>query len=501
MSVALYRKYRSKSLKEVVGQPHVTDLLEAAIKNNSVGHAYLLTGPRGVGKTSVARILAHEVNGLPYKDESSHLDIIEIDAASNNGIENIRDLRDKARIAPSLAKYKVYIIDEVHMLSGSAFNGLLKILEEPPKHVIFILATTDYHKLPDTIISRTQRFNFRLISEEDLVKHLKFIAKSEKIDIDDEALKIIARRGRGSFRDSISLLDQLQSGSDKITAKSVNTSLGLAPLDKVNQLIDSAHSLDHETVIKIFNELLDAGVNPNVIADQLIAEIRVRLAKQPQLVYMLQKLSEVDKASHPDITLLLALLPKAGDLAPAAQAPATAKNTAPQTQASPVVAQKIVLPDTTPPIPIQNTPPAPKPVAPTPTPAAPAPKPAAKPTITEEPKPTPAPEFNGEPGSLDDFDWKAVTEKAGELSLGLNSILASCGYEIIDNTLHLYTGGTFKKNKLESARIRPLLSQAVNHATRGEVPIEIHGTQKPPSDSGLAKVAELMGGGEEVDVS
>jgi DNA polymerase-3 subunit gamma/tau len=167
MGQALYRKYRSKSLDEIVGQSHITDMLARAIKADKVAHGYLLTGPRGVGKTSIARILAHEINQLPYTDESVHLDIIEIDAASNNSVEDIRDLRDKVQIAPTSAKRKVYIIDEVHMLSKPAFNALLKTLEEPPEHVVFILATTDVDKLPATIISRVQRFNFRLIHPKD----------------------------------------------------------------------------------------------------------------------------------------------------------------------------------------------------------------------------------------------------------------------------------------------------------------------------------------------
>ena len=160
MGLALYRKYRSRSLTDVVGQDHVTTLLARAIQQGSTAHAYLFTGPRGVGKTSIARILAHEINGLAYDEDATHLDIIEIDAASNNGVEDIRDLRDRVQIAPVNARKKVYIIDEVHMLSKAAFNALLKTLEEPPEHVVFILATTDIDKVPETIISRTQRYTF-----------------------------------------------------------------------------------------------------------------------------------------------------------------------------------------------------------------------------------------------------------------------------------------------------------------------------------------------------
>src|ERR1035437_4992495 len=180
MGQALYRSYRSKSLEEVVGQEHITTALQHALEKGTISHAYLFTGPRGVGKTSVARILAHAVNNLPYTDESNHLDIIEIDAASNRRIDEIRELRDKVHITPTSAKYKVYIIDEVHMLTREAFNALLKTLEEPPEHVIFILATTEAHKLPETIISRTQRFTFKPIEPAKAVEHLRSIANAEK---------------------------------------------------------------------------------------------------------------------------------------------------------------------------------------------------------------------------------------------------------------------------------------------------------------------------------
>ena len=193
----LYRRERPLSLGEVIGQPQVTEPLMAALKAGKVSHAYLFVGPRGCGKTSVARILAHEVNGFSYEVEDDYVDIIEIDGASNRGIDNIRELREKAAIAPTMGKYKVYIIDEVHMLTKEAFNALLKTLEEPPEHVIFIMATTDAYKVPVTITSRAQTYTFQLASRQTMFDFLKSVCQKEKIKISDEALKLVVKRGGG----------------------------------------------------------------------------------------------------------------------------------------------------------------------------------------------------------------------------------------------------------------------------------------------------------------
>ena len=188
---ALYRKYRPTKLSEVIGQDQVTKPLENSLKSGKISHAYIFIGPRGCGKTSVARIFAHEVNKFPYEIEDDYTDIIEIDGASNTGVDNIRELKEKALIAPTKGKYKVYIIDEVHMLSKSAFNALLKTLEEPPKHVIFIMATTDAYKIPATITSRSQVFNFNLATPDVMRSHLEKIAKKEAINIESDALDVV----------------------------------------------------------------------------------------------------------------------------------------------------------------------------------------------------------------------------------------------------------------------------------------------------------------------
>ena len=313
MGQVLYRKYRSRSLSEIVGQEHITKTLAHALETGKISHAYLLTGPRGTGKTSIARIMAHALNGLEYS-EDPHFDIIEIDAASNNGVEDVRDLREKVQSAPTSAKYKVYIIDEVHMLSKAAFNALLKTLEEPPAHVIFILATTEVHKLPETIISRTQRYALRPVPLEKVVNHLKTIAKSEKIDIDDEALAMIAEHGDGSFRDSISLLDQARSQEGKITKSSIENILGRAPAEIIDDIISYVDSKESTKVAGKLQEMYDQGYEASMIAAQLSRQLRTRLAEtsdyartQAQLE-LLKQLIDVAGSPKPSQLLELVLL-------------------------------------------------------------------------------------------------------------------------------------------------------------------------------------------------
>jgi len=306
--LALYRKYRPRSLAEVIGQPQVTEPLSAALKSGKLSHSYLFTGPRGCGKTSVARILAHELNGFPYELEDSYLDIIEIDAASNTGVDNIRDLREKALIAPSEGKYKVYIIDEVHMLSKPAFNALLKTLEEPPAHVVFILATTDLEKVPVTITSRSQVFRFRLASAETMFSHLRSICDAEKIKISDSALRVIISRGGGSFRDTLSLLDQISTVSDgksELSESTIANLLGL-PLDSTVSDLLSAYASGNATALtSTLKSLLSEGLKPESLAEALIAKIIS--APSPALLPLLEKLPSVS-APFPEAKLLLALL-------------------------------------------------------------------------------------------------------------------------------------------------------------------------------------------------
>lgn len=314
MGQALYRKYRSKGLGDIVGQEHITETLSAALKQGRLSHAYLFTGPRGVGKTSIARILAHEINGLPYEREDNHIDIIEIDAASNRGIDEIRDLREKVYMAPTSAKYKVYIIDEVHMLTTPAFNALLKTLEEPPEHVVFILATTEVHKLPETIISRTQRYVFRPVEKAKVVGHLRAIAKQENITIDTDALEMFADHGGGSFRDSISLLDQAGNRAEKVTKQIAETMLGIPPETTLQVLVENLGTATASELIENLEQLYQQGFRPEAIAKRLGDMLRRALVDgKPQLantqqLQLLRGLLDVPSASDPARMLEICLL-------------------------------------------------------------------------------------------------------------------------------------------------------------------------------------------------
>lgn len=265
---ALYRKYRSTDFRQLIGQDHVADTLENALASRRISHAYLFTGPRGTGKTSAARIFAGRVNNID--DLSGQVDIIEIDAASNNGVDEIRELREKVHVAPNYLDYKVYIIDEVHMLSGAAFNALLKTLEEPPSHAIFILATTEPHKLPATITSRTQHFPFYPVPSSVLSEHLRGIADAEDIKIDDDALRLLAELSEGSVRDCISLLDQLSGKDEAITAGHVHSVVGIAHHDHLRKLMEAALDQKTEDMLTLFDELLDSGAAMRNVSKQLL---------------------------------------------------------------------------------------------------------------------------------------------------------------------------------------------------------------------------------------
>ena len=286
---ALYRKYRPQTFDDVVGQNAVTQTLKTQIVSGKLSHAYLFTGCHGTGKTTCAKILAKAVNclnpenGNPCNrckacraiDEGTCMDVLEIDAASNNGVDNVRDLRDDAVYSPSQVKKRVYIVDEVHILSTSAFNALLKIIEEPPEHLLFILATTELHKVPATILSRCQRFSFRRIGQEDIAAQLQFVAYQENIDLDHSAARVLARLADGAMRDALSLLDQCASAvSGELTAERVYACLGIAGERRCAELLDKIARQDTAGAMQLFNRLYTEGKDLSAMLDELASLVR-----------------------------------------------------------------------------------------------------------------------------------------------------------------------------------------------------------------------------------
>ncbi len=455
----------------MVGQSQVTEPLVGALKSGKIGHAYLFVGPRGCGKTSVARILAHEVNGFKYELEDDYVDIIEIDGASNRGIDNIRELREKVMIAPTTGKYKVYIIDEVHMLTKEAFNALLKTLEEPPAHAIFIMATTDAYKVPVTITSRAQTYTFKLAGSEVMFDFLKSVVAKEKIAITDEALGIITKRGGGSFRDSLSLLDQISTLSDvEITKDMVVAALGLPQDDKISELLAEYVTGDVNKIAALLHELLNSGVKAETLAEEIISTIIA--TPKLELITLLAKLPEV-RAPFAEARLLVALTVGAIDSVPARarispsnatfvpEAKSPVRKTTPMTKAATNISE------------LQS----------------------AK-TPEKEKIESSSNAMNNKPASLKtatDFDWDSYLVKVRELSEAVHSQLTKTQHELSGGILHIYPGKKIVKNILSRDNNKRILLEAA-----GNVEITIHNEDEAPGgsekDAVLTKISAIMGG-------
>jgi DNA polymerase-3 subunit gamma/tau len=475
MSQALYRKYRSTSFDELVGQEHVTELLKAAVKNGTFSHAYLFTGQRGTGKTSAARILAYAINELPYDADAGHLDIIEIDAASNRRIDDIRDLREKVFIAPVSAKYKVYIIDEVHMLTGESFNALLKTIEEPPAHAVFILATTELHKVPATIISRTQRFHFRPVALEKVVEHLKMIAKKEKIDIDDEALKLIAEHGGGSFRDSISLLDQLGSLEGKVTADTVESILGRARSHDIATVLQLLKEHKQADLHALLNDMMSQGISPVTLSEQLVAALLHETEASTETYELGEKLMAVPKAHFPQLLLMTTLL---GSIAVPEK---------PQTKTTPEKpAAALKVSDSKHEVIAKH--------------------------IVEESSSEPEQQLSAEKKNEDtvgrkesqntgEFNWEAVLAATKKTNPALHSVLSRAEMRLDGTNLHLGFQYALHRKKLEQAEYRTQLLRVIQDVCSMSVELHLESAgAQIANDESAKKVADLMGGGERVTV-
>ncbi len=478
--LALYRKYRPTSLDQVIGQPQVTEILQASLDRGAFAHAYLFTGQRGTGKTTVARILAHLVNGLDYSDNLNNdsIDIIEIDAASNNGVDDVRQIRDSVQLAPMNCRYKIYIIDEFHMLSKPAFNALLKTIEEPPEYVIFVLATTELQKVPATILSRVQRFHFKPVPVKLLTKHLRMIAESEQINVDDDALRLIAEHGGGSVRDAITLLDQL-AGNQSITVETVNDVLGLISQAEMSQLATNITKGKPRSVISQVNQLISNGAGATALAKQLIDYLTKLAPDQPELYRLIERLLEVGRAGLPEVKLMAILVDAS----------------LPRVSASPSVAPRATKA-------AQST------VAQATTKSTPVSKPAPKANstgngrseTTNTKKAASAAPVPAEPTeateSIKELVWQDVINQLAEQNRpSAKSLLeqADYRYSASTNTLTLFFGKTFHRKQAKTGRFQDSLLITLNELYQVKPTIVI--SEEPaPLDSDIAAVLSVVGG-------
>jgi DNA polymerase-3 subunit gamma/tau len=528
MTQALYRKWRPHLWEGVIGQEHVVRTLQNAIRTDRVAHAYLFAGPRGTGKTTSARLLAKAVNCLEETvtrrpcdqcaycqlvNEGRFMDLIEIDAASNTSVDDVRQLRDTINFAPSQGRYKVYIIDEVHMLSTAAFNALLKTLEEPPPHAIFILATTEVHKIPATVLSRCQRHEFRRISVQEISGLLREMCQKENIEFDDEALVVIARQATGSMRDAISLLDQLASTGERITLASAQEVLGTATSQAVVALVDAILDQEPAAGMDCIHQALDSGTDPRQFARQVVEYLRgllmIHMGNPDQVEATSEMRQKMTGQAHRfDLPILLDCLRlyntaasevrggwQPGLLLELAMAGAvTAKNPPLSAQAQPQASTPEAKPARKPAVPVSDEPaltaqarPAPrvlkheteppKDEAPAETPPArSAPKVQARSPAAAKPEIPPDQPKKGAGQSVElaniQQNWSRIKQAAKDLRVNMSGLLNSCTLvSIKDGVLVIGFSSDVLKQKMEAGDNLQLARQAIQRVLGQDVPV------------------------------
>ncbi len=521
MTQAYYRKWRPQTWDQIVGQEHIVTTLRNAVAAERAAHAYLFAGPRGTGKTSSARLLAKAVNCLAEElserpcNQCEHceavnrghfLDLIEIDAASNTSVDDVRDLRDKINFSPNQGRYKVYIIDEVHMLSTAAFNALLKTLEEPPGHAIFILATTEIHKIPATVLSRCQRHEFRSIPVSDILGHLEEVAEAEDLTVEGEALSLIARQATGSLRDAVSLLDQLAATSPEVSIAMAQSVLGTATGESILEMVDALLAKDPAAGLDRIHETLDAGSDPRQFARQIVDYLRnlllVRMGNADQVDVGSELRAHM--AKHAQAFQVPALLAVIRNFNHAASAGRNTWQPALPLEMAFVESLEVAAVDESPP----EAEPARK--APT-TPEGASERP---PEVAVAPEPTPAPKADStesEPvtDSLPQSvakRWEQILKLVREQNPQTQALLNSCRpLGVKGSALVLGFNGEFAKSKMESGENVALFQQAMEQVVGQAMPvlcIVAQGGELPPDidQDGMVATALRDLGGKIVDV-
>jgi DNA polymerase-3 subunit gamma/tau len=524
MQKSLYQKYRPAAFSEVVGHQKILQTLKNALASGQIGHAYLFAGPRGTGKTTLARLLARAVNCLAdpktaknipclecdfckSADKGQAIDIIEIDAASNRGIDEIRDLREKIKFAPTSAKYKVYIIDEVHMLTKEAFNALLKTLEEPPAHVIFIMATTEAYKLPATILSRVQRFDFGRVTPSEIAQNLKHIIELEKLEVDDGAIALIAAKAEGSHRDAISLLEQIKSYATKISLKEVEEVLGIADQELVDNLLLEVKNGDRRAVLTQIENYQASGFDLSQLALSLSEVLRKILFTKAevksfqletervkklepvialstlQLVeateVLLKSVREIKASRLPSLPLELALS-KIVELWSSSQANSLSATPAPST----VSQEKTIEPK------IDAQPEAPKPKS----------EEVKAPIVPEAvPESKPKPKSDVTPGQMiDSATWQQILDLAREKNHSLSALLRDIKpIKVEGNRLELAAKFKFHADKITELANRTLIEKIIEEVSGQKLVIHCQVAEVKPADKAASK-EDLIKTAEEI---